>query len=61
MVVTVTEHCDECKTLKSDVQMREANSYWPKYSLKQRCCAGCFEAAKSKAAAEASETIYGYC
>jgi hypothetical protein len=58
MTVRTLELCDPCQKLREDVQIREANSYWPKYSLKLRCCAECFATAKRKAAAEATEENY---
>jgi hypothetical protein len=57
MTVRTLELCDPCQKLREDVQVREANSYWPKYSLKLRSCSACFETAKRIAAAEA-EGLY---
>lgn len=38
MVVTVTEHCPECKTLQPEVKKR--TNYWP--TVDKVCCAECF-------------------
>jgi hypothetical protein len=38
MVVTVKEHCPECKTLQPAVQKR--TNYWP--TVDKVCCADCF-------------------
>jgi hypothetical protein len=59
--VRTYEHCDGCGTLKEGVEMREAANYYPRWNVKLRSCAGCFEVAKSKANAEAVNEIYGYC
>ena len=52
MTVTVTEHCEHCKTLKPDVQKREHAQYWPTVALKITSCLSCFEVAKEKAIRE---------
>jgi hypothetical protein len=59
--VRAYEHCDCCSKLKEGVEMREAGNYYPRWSVKLKSCAGCFEAAKSKANAEAVNEIYGFC
>jgi hypothetical protein len=61
LTVRTLEHCDSCGTLKEDVKQREAANYYPRWSIKLKSCVGCFEAAKSKASAEAVNEIYGYC
>jgi hypothetical protein len=61
MVVTVKEFCEPCQQLREEVKEREAKNYWPQWFVKIKSCAGCFEAAKSRAAAEASGEVYGYC
>jgi hypothetical protein len=61
LTVRTLEHCDGCSTLKDDVKTREAANYYPRWSIKLKSCAGCFEAAKTKANAEAVNEIYGYC
>jgi len=59
--VRTYEYCDGCSTLCEDVKQREAANYYPRWSITLKSCAGCFEAAKSKANAEAVNEIYGYC
>ncbi|SDH10866.1 hypothetical protein SAMN05216466_107129 [Paraburkholderia phenazinium] len=61
MVVTVKEHCLECKTLQGTVEPREYASYWPTVSLKLTSCAPCFEIAKQKAITEAKAESSAYC
>jgi hypothetical protein len=38
MVVTVLDHCPECKTLQADVKPRK--NFWPNVSA--TCCGLCF-------------------
>jgi flavoprotein len=61
MVVTVTDHCEHCKTLKPDVQRREHAQYWPTVSLKLTACNQCFEVAKKAAIDEARAANASYC
>jgi hypothetical protein len=61
MEVTVTEYCDECKTLQSGVETREHTQYWPTVSLKLKCCAPCFDAARKRAIDEARAESNVYC
>jgi len=61
MVVTVTEHCDECGTLKPDVQKRSHTQYWPTVALTIKSCLPCFEVARKKAIDEAKAESSAYC
>lgn len=61
MTVRTLEHRDGCNKLCDEVKEREARNYWPQWSIKLKSCASCFDVAKTKAAAEASGEVYGYC